>query len=97
MKKGKEERRKITLKKGEKALKMHLFGLKTHKKNRGGGSSVPPCRPTRRKLICREKKIIVKEGGPGGGEIIIKMHNIYPCINYSLLTSIGNPYYYHVF
>ena len=27
MKKGKEKRRKITLKKGEKALKMHLFGL----------------------------------------------------------------------
>ena len=27
MKKGKEEGRKITFKKGEKALKMHLFGL----------------------------------------------------------------------
>ena len=27
MKTGKEKRRKITLKKGEKALKMHLFGL----------------------------------------------------------------------
>jgi len=27
MKKGKEKRRKITLKEGEKALKMHLFGL----------------------------------------------------------------------
>ena len=27
MKKGKEKSRKITLKKGEKALKMHLFGL----------------------------------------------------------------------
>ena len=27
MKKGKEKRRKITLKKGEKALKMYLFGL----------------------------------------------------------------------
>ena len=27
MKKGKEKRRKITLKKGEKALIMHLFGL----------------------------------------------------------------------
>ena len=27
MKKGKEKRRKITLKKGNKALKMHLFGL----------------------------------------------------------------------
>ena len=26
-KRGKEKRRKITLKKGEKALKMHLFGL----------------------------------------------------------------------
>ena len=28
MEKGKEKRRKITLKKGEKAFKMHLFGLK---------------------------------------------------------------------
>ena len=27
MNKGKEKRRKITLKKGKKALKMHLFGL----------------------------------------------------------------------
>ena len=27
IKEGKEKRRKITLKKGEKALKMHLFGL----------------------------------------------------------------------
>ena len=27
MKKGREKRRKITLKKGEEALKMHLFGL----------------------------------------------------------------------
>ena len=29
MKKGKEKRRKITFKKGKKALKMHLFGLLT--------------------------------------------------------------------
>ena len=27
MKKGKEKRRKITFKKGKKALKLHLFGL----------------------------------------------------------------------
>ena len=32
MKKGKEKRRKITLKKGKKALKMHLFGLLTPNK-----------------------------------------------------------------
>ena len=31
MKKGKEKRRKITLKKGEKALNMHLFGVITLK------------------------------------------------------------------
>ena len=31
MKKGKDKRRKITLKKGKKALKMHLFRLKTKK------------------------------------------------------------------
>ena len=32
MKKGKEKRRKITLKDGEQALKMHLFGLYSQKK-----------------------------------------------------------------
>ena len=31
MKKGKEKRRKITIKKGEKALKMHRFGYKLKK------------------------------------------------------------------
>ena len=41
MKKGKEKRRKITLKKGEKALKMLLFGLKTQKKFTGGGLTTP--------------------------------------------------------
>ena len=46
-KKGKEKRRKITLKKGGKALKIHLFGLQTQKKlsrkkfnlKRGGGGN----------------------------------------------------------
>ena len=48
MKKGKEKGRKITLKKGKRALKMQIFGLLT---------------PPRRKLILRGKKFISKEGG----------------------------------
>ena len=51
MKKGKEKRRKITLKKGEKALKFIFLGYKLN--------------PARRKLICRGKKFNLKRGGGG--------------------------------
>ena len=53
-KRGKEKRRKITVKKGEKALKMHLFGI----------------RRARRKLICRGKKLISKRGEGGNTTLI---------------------------
>ena len=50
MKKGKEKRRKLTLKKVKKALKMHLLGHELKK--------FRCC-----KLICRGKKFNLNEGG----------------------------------
>ena len=42
MKRGKEKRRKNTLTEGEKALKMHHFGLLSQKKIAGGSSDPHP-------------------------------------------------------
>ena len=41
MKKGKEKKDENNIKTGEKALKMHLFGLESQKKSRGGLPTAP--------------------------------------------------------
>ena len=75
MKKGKEKRRKITLKKGKEALKNASPWAIISKKFREGVFRPPlrpPCRraglpPAHRKLICRGKK---NESKKRGGEFL---------------------------
>ena len=67
MKKGKEKRRKITLKKGKKALKMHLFSYKLKKIPRG---VFRPALPNT--YFSGDKNLTPKEWGG-----MIRMHNIY--------------------
>ena len=58
MKKGKEKRRKITLKKGGKALKIYLPGEKKEPQKRGGGEClkctiyIPALRVAHRSFSC---------------------------------------------
>ena len=64
MKKGKEKRRKITLKNGEKGIKNASFWVMNSKIIRGGGGGllIPPTVY----LFVGRKKMYLKRGGGGG-------------------------------
>ena len=62
MKKGKEKRRKITLKKGKKALKCIFLSYELKKNFTGGLSTLPPAPPAAN-LFVGENNWITKEGG----------------------------------